>query len=149
MAKSPFDLSDIDVKHLKRLVDLMDDTSLTEIEMERDDIKIRLRKESQTTTVIPQIVNVPATTQENFTKTEPSGHKVKSPLIGTFYHSSSPKNPPFIEIGTKVKKGQPIGIIEAMKTINQVEADKAGTIKNILVENASPVEFGQPLVIIE
>jgi acetyl-CoA carboxylase biotin carboxyl carrier protein len=78
-----------------------------------------------------------------------TGHTVKSPMVGTFYRSSSPGGPPLVEVGTAVKEGQPLCIIEAMKIMNEIEADKAGTVARILVENGQPVEFGQPLFIIE
>ena len=79
----------------------------------------------------------------------PSGHIVKSPMVGTFYRSSSPGAKPFVEIGSQVKEGEPICIIEAMKIMNEIEADHAGTISKILVDNGQAVEFGQPLFVIE
>ncbi|WP_083330769.1 acetyl-CoA carboxylase biotin carboxyl carrier protein, partial [Halofilum ochraceum] len=79
----------------------------------------------------------------------PSGHVVESPMVGTFYSASSPSSPPFVEVGQSVKAGETVCIIEAMKILNQIEADVSGTVKAVLVENGSPVEFGEPLMIIE
>ncbi|NIP72400.1 MAG: acetyl-CoA carboxylase biotin carboxyl carrier protein, partial [Gammaproteobacteria bacterium] len=79
----------------------------------------------------------------------PAGHKVLSPMVGTFYRAPSPGNPPFVEVGQRVNVGDTLCIIEAMKMFNQIEADKAGTVAAILVENGQPVEYGQPLFIIE
>ena len=78
----------------------------------------------------------------------PDGHKVKSPMVGTFYRSSSPEAKPFVEVGQSVKAGDPLCIVEAMKMMNQIEADKSGTVAAILVDNAEPVEFDQPLFVI-
>ncbi|MFZ2651098.1 MAG: acetyl-CoA carboxylase biotin carboxyl carrier protein, partial [Burkholderiaceae bacterium] len=77
------------------------------------------------------------------------GHSVKAPMVGTFYRSASPGGKPLVEVGSMVKEGEPICIIEAMKIMNEIEADKAGTIKSILCENGQAVEFGQPLFVIE
>jgi acetyl-CoA carboxylase biotin carboxyl carrier protein len=77
------------------------------------------------------------------------GHAVKSPMVGTFYLSASPGSKPFVEVGAQIKEGEPICIIEAMKIMNEIEADKSGTVKRILCENGQAVEFGQPLLIIE
>ena len=79
----------------------------------------------------------------------PAGHAVKSPMVGTFYRSSSPGAKPFVEIGSQVKQGETVCIIEAMKILNEIEADKSGTIAKVLIENGQPVEYGQPLFIIE
>jgi acetyl-CoA carboxylase biotin carboxyl carrier protein len=79
----------------------------------------------------------------------PAGHTVKSPMVGTFYRSSSPGAKPFVEVGSTIKEGEPICIIEAMKIMNEIECDKSGTVKQVLCENGQAVEFGQPLFIIE
>jgi acetyl-CoA carboxylase biotin carboxyl carrier protein len=79
---------------------------------------------------------------------EPTGHVVKSPMVGTFYRSSAPGNPPFVEVGASVKEGDTLCIIEAMKLLNEIDSDVSGTITKILVENGQPVEFGQPLFVI-
>ncbi|MEI7447394.1 MAG: acetyl-CoA carboxylase biotin carboxyl carrier protein, partial [Burkholderiales bacterium] len=78
-----------------------------------------------------------------------TGHIVKSPMVGTFYRSANPNSPPFVDVGAQVKEGQTLCIVEAMKLMNEIESDKAGTIKAILVENGQPVEYGQPLFVIE
>ena len=90
-----------------------------------------------------------ATAPEPVAALEDQGHTVKSPMVGTFYLSASPGSKPFVEVGSVIKEGEPICIIEAMKIMNEIEADKSGTIKRILCENGQAVEFGQPLFIIE
>ena len=80
---------------------------------------------------------------------QPTGHQLKSPMVGTFYRAPSPGSPPFVEVGQAVSKGQTLCIIEAMKLLNEIESDVAGTVKAILVENGQPVEYGQPLFVIE
>ena len=156
MSKSPFDLSDADLKNLRTLVEMMKETELTEFEMERDDVKIRLRTEQPAPVAIqaPAIAAAPLPTADAATVTaakapEAPQNAVEAPLVGTFYSASSPDSDPFVKVGDTVKVGQTIGIVEAMKTMNHVESDRAGTVKKILVENAQPVEFGQPLIIVE
>lgn len=98
--------------------------------------------------VAPAAVAAPAAA-EPAAPSEPTGHAVKSPMVGTFYRSASPGSAPFVEVGHSVKEGDTLCIIEAMKILNQIEADKSGTIKQILIENAQPVEYDQALFIIE
>ena len=142
--------------YLKTLVDFMQETNLDEVEVSENGSTIRLRRNLAPATPVQAEVAVPvaqpATTAPTQTSetAEPalSGHVVKSPMVGTFYRSSSPEASPFVSLGDKVKKGQVLCIIEAMKTMNQIEADKDGVVENILPENADPIEFGQPLFVI-
>lgn len=146
--------------YLKSLVDFMQETNLDEVEVSENGSTIRLRKNlapaapvySELAVPAPQ-AQAPATatveTPSAVSDAAPlSGHVVKSPMIGTFYRSSSPEASPFVNVGDKVKKGQVLCIIEAMKTMNQIEADKDGVVENIIPENADPIEFGQPLFVI-
>ena len=138
-----------DLEYLRTLVDFMKETELDEVEVAQDGGSIRLRRNLASTEAAPavQTVQVPQV-QEPVAAPQPTGHTLKSPMVGTFYRSSSPDADPFVNVGDKVKKGQTICIIEAMKTMNQIEADKDGTIGNIVAENATPVEYGHPLFII-
>jgi acetyl-CoA carboxylase biotin carboxyl carrier protein len=92
---------------------------------------------------------VPAATIANTEEAQETGHALTSPMVGTFYRSSSPEADPYVEVGSSVKKGDTLCIIEAMKLLNEIEADRDGIVKKIMVENAQPVEFGEPLFIIE
>lgn len=149
------------LEYLKTLVEFMQETNLDEVEVSENDSKIRLRRNltpKQATPVFTEMaIAAPTQSASAPTLTESktadkdssvSGHIVKSPMVGTFYRSPSPEASPFVSIGDKVKKGQIIGIIEAMKTMNQIEADKDGIVENILAENADPIEFGQPLIVL-
>lgn len=146
--KHPFDLSTLDIKHLRRIIDLMNDTKLSEFEIEREGIRLRLRRGGEAPTVSMTSTDVSSSvSQQPAAKQEQPA--LTAPLVGTFYQAASPDAAPFVNVGDKIKKGQVVGIIEAMKTMNQVEADKAGTVVQILVENGQPVEFGQPLMTLE
>lgn len=138
--------------YLRELVDFMQETNLDEVEVSENGSTIRLRRNlTQTVTAVQEMPIAPVLPQQTIqTPSEPvvSGHVLKSPMIGTFYRSSSPESSPFINIGDNVKKGQIVCIIEAMKTMNQIEADKDGVVESILPENADPIEFGQPLFVI-
>jgi acetyl-CoA carboxylase biotin carboxyl carrier protein len=155
----------MDSKKVKELIDLIEASGISEIELcEKDGSSIRIRKQgSELGTLTPQHFSVltpptvhplpstpPTTLSPNTaetTSTTPASHEhlVKSPMVGTFYRASSPTDKPFVEIGQSVKTGAVLGIVEAMKMLNQIETDYTGIIKRILVENGQPVEFGQPL----
>lgn len=144
-------LTAADTKEIEKLAKLLEKTGLTEIEIEQDDQRLRLRREE------PQAVHTaaPVVQAAPSAPTAPAAVPVtdtqdaqKAPLVGTFYRAPSPDAPPFAKVGDKVKKGQTIAIIEAMKTMNHIEAEQAGTVQEILVEDGEPVEFGQPLVVI-
>ncbi len=151
----------MDLRKLKTLIDLVSESNVSELEITEADGKVRIVKaDKQANAPVmhyavappPQAVPVAAATPAAAPVAEPApepGHIVKSPMVGTFYRSASPGSEAFAEIGTVVKEGQAICIIEAMKIMNEIEADKAGTVKQILCENGQAVEFGQPLFIIE
>jgi len=155
----------MDMRKLKTLVDLVSESNISELEITEAEGKVRIVKGGYgvpTTMMMPAAapmmpapVAMPATAAEHAAApsadapAEPSGHVVKSPMVGTFYRSTSPGAKPFVEIGSQVKEGEPVCIVEAMKIMNEIEADMAGTISKILVENGQAVEFGQPLFIIE
>lgn len=150
----------MDLRKLKTLIDLVAESDIAELEVTEGESKVRIVKSSaapQNQVVMMQphaaqqyapaapataaaIVAVPA---------EPAGHIVKSPMVGSFYRSSAPGSPPFVEVGSVVKEGDTLCIIEAMKLLNEIDADASGVVKQILVENGQPVEFGQPLFVIE
>lgn len=149
----------MDLRKLKTLIDLVAESGIAELEITEGEGKVRIVKFSQT--VQPQAYVAPvaapvagAAPAAAVTPAAPaapaavSGHVVKSPMVGTFYRAPNPGAAPFIEVGQSVKEGQPLCIIEAMKLLNEIEADKAGVIKEILVENGEPVEYGQPLFVI-
>lgn len=150
----------MDLRKLKTLIDLVAESDIAELEVTEGESKVRIVKsgaapqnqmvmmqphphsQAAAPSPSPQIVAPVAAS------IEPQGHIVKSPMVGTFYRSSAPGSPAFVEIGTAVKEGQTICIIEAMKLLNEIDADVSGVIKQILVENGQPVEFGQPLFVI-
>jgi|688.fasta_scaffold538077_2 acetyl-CoA carboxylase biotin carboxyl carrier protein len=148
----------MDIRKIKKLIDLIEESDIAEIEISEGEESVRISRYSAAAPVqyaAPVAVAAPAAAPAvPAAPTAPaeekiSGHLVKSPMVGTFYRSASPGTPSFVEVGQSVSVGQTICIIEAMKILNQIEADKSGKIKQILVENAHPVEYGQPLFIIE
>jgi acetyl-CoA carboxylase biotin carboxyl carrier protein len=155
----------MDVRKIKKLVDLIENSGITEIEIKEGEESVRISRYTAPaqsapiqTSPPPAMATVdapaPATSPALSPAAEesasiPSGHAIESPMVGTFYRSPSPGSKAFIEIGDQVAVGDTICIIEAMKMLNQIESDVAGTVKAILVENEQPVEFGQPLIIIE
>jgi acetyl-CoA carboxylase biotin carboxyl carrier protein len=141
----------MDLRKLKTLIDLVSESGIAELEITEGEDKVRIVKFSQTTQPVafaPQapVAAIPAPVAE--TPAVPAGHAVKAPMVGTFYRAPNPGASPFVEIGQAVKEGEPLCIIEAMKLLNEIEADKSGVIKEILVENGEPVEYGQPLFVI-
>ena len=147
----------MDLRKLKTLIDLVSESNVSELEITEAEGKVRIVKGSPAMVhgapmMIPQQVVpalAPAAAPAAVAPQEPAGHTVKSPMVGTFYRASAPGAKSFIEVGSVVKEGETICIIEAMKILNEIEADKAGTIAQILVENGQAVEYGQPLFIIE
>ncbi|HNO76092.1 acetyl-CoA carboxylase biotin carboxyl carrier protein [Nitrosomonas mobilis] len=152
----------MDLRKLKKLIELVEEYSITELEITEGEEKVRISKSityTQSAAVAPQQINavVSATSMaEDAEKLDPaesvglpSGHLVKSPMVGTFYRSSAPGAKPFVEVGQTVKMGDALCIIEAMKLLNEIEADRDGKIKAILLENGQPVEYGEPLFVIE
>jgi acetyl-CoA carboxylase biotin carboxyl carrier protein len=147
----------MDLRKLKTLIDLVSESNISELEITEADGKVRIVKADPAvhahTSYAPALlmpVAAPAPSAEPVAvPVVESGHTVKSPMVGTFYRSANPGSKPFVEIGDAIKEGEPICIIEAMKIMNEIEADKSGTVQRILCENGQAVEFGQPLFIIE
>ncbi len=149
----------MDIRKVKKLIELLEESGVSEIEIHEGEESVRISRNTQSYVAAP-IMQAPApaaapvavaasASEANTAPAEPSGHTVKSPMVGTFYRSSSPGAKPFTEVGQQVNAGETLCIIEAMKLLNQIEADKTGTVKAILVENGQPVEYNQPLFIIE
>lgn len=148
----------MDLRKLKTLIDLVADSGIAELEINEGDDQVRIVKFSQAPAVAPapvpaQVVSVQApvaAAPAPAASAEPviQGHQVKAPMVGTFYRAPNPSAPAFVEVGQTVKEGEPLCIIEAMKLLNEIEADKSGVVKEILVENGEPVEYGQPLFVI-
>jgi acetyl-CoA carboxylase biotin carboxyl carrier protein len=152
----------MDLRKLKTLIDLVSDSNVSELEITEAEGTVRIVKSAPapvamvTQMAAPAPVAVaapvaasPAPAAAPEVEATPAGHTVKSPMVGTFYRSSSPGAKSFAEVGQQVKEGETICIIEAMKILNEIEADKAGTITKILAENGQAVEYGAPLFIIE
>ena len=148
----------MDLRKLKTLIDLVAESDIAELEVTEGESKVRIVKssavpQSQVVMMQPQAQQyapaaVAAPIAAPVVPAEPQGHVIKSPMVGTFYRSASPGTPPFVEIGASVKEGDTLCLIEAMKLLNEIDADIAGVIKQILVENGQPIEFGQPLFVI-
>lgn len=156
----------MDLRKLKKLIDLVEESGIAELEVTENEEKVRIVKGggipremylsapmqvpmsmSQAVPVMSPVATAPAATPAE--ATIPAGHTVKSPMVGTFYRSPSPGAKAFVEVGDTVKSGQTVCIIEAMKLLNEIEADKDGVIKAFLIENGQPVEYGEPLIVIE
>ena len=158
MAKEPRDKFNIEQEAIRQLADLLNETGLSEIEIERAGMRLRVARSLSAVAAVPaahSAVSAPATQPGAVAATpaadDPSNHPgaVKSPMVGTAYRAPEPGAPTFIEIGARVAQGQTLLIIEAMKTMNNIPAPKAGVVSQILFENGQPVEFGEPLVVIE
>lgn len=145
----------MDIRKIKKLIDIIEESGIAEIEIKEGEEFIRITRytASAPVTYAPQMaaapapaapVAAPASAEDVIT-----GHIVKSPMVGTFYRSATPGSKPFVDVGQAVQSGETLCIIEAMKILNQIEADKSGTITKILVNDSEPVEYGQPLFIIE
>ena len=153
----------MDLRKLKTLIDLVSESNVSELEITEAEGKVRIVKGGpgmaqhhaqphmmmQPAAMAPALAPTAAAPAAATAPAEPAGHTVKSPMVGTFYRASAPGAKSFVEIGSVVKEGETICIIEAMKILNEIEADKAGTITQILCENGQAVEYGQPLFIIE
>lgn len=156
----------MDIRKVKKLIELLEESGIAEIEIKEGEESVRISRTSQ---VIPQqtfyaapgyagpgpfAAQAPAAApaeapKEPAAAPAPTGHQVTSPIVGTFYSAASPGAKPFADVGQRVNVGDTLCIIEAMKIMNQIEADKAGVVKAVLAENGDPIEFGQPLFIIE
>lgn len=150
----------MDLRKLKKLIDLVQESGISELEVTEGEEKVRIVKHYGSSMQMPQAYSLPpapmpalsasasAGADDDLLSDMPEGHVVKSPMVGTFYRSPSPGSDAFVQVGQTVKQGDTLCIIEAMKLLNEIEADASGTIKAILVENGLPVEFGEPLFII-
>ena len=147
----------MDLRKLKTLIELVENSGIAELEIEEGEERVRITRALPAAPQPPMApaaplatvaVAAPATPEVAAAPAEPAAHVVKSPMVGTFYRSASPGSKSFVEIGTTVQVGDPLCIIEAMKLMNEIESDRAGVVKEVLVENGQPVEFGQPLVVI-
>ena len=149
----------IDTRLVRRLAGILNDTGLSEIEVERGDLKIRV---ARVVTAAAAVVHAPApaaapapapaaqAAEPQFTgEALPPGEVIKSPMVGTVYLQSQPGSPPFVKVGDKVTQGQTLLIIEAMKTMNPIPAPKAGVVRAVMAQDGQPVEFGEPLAVIE
>jgi acetyl-CoA carboxylase biotin carboxyl carrier protein len=156
----------MDLRKLKTLIDLVSESNVSELEITEAEGKVRIVKSAPAAPIMyaspapaPVMgVSAPVVAVESAVAPAPSapvapaeaqGHIVKSPMVGTFYRSASPGSKPFVEVGQAIKEGEPICIVEAMKILNEIEADHSGTVTQILVENGQAVEYGQPLFVIE
>lgn len=148
----------MDIRKVKKLIELLEESNIDEIEIKEGEESVRISRngaQSAAPQYLPQYAPPPppaaapaapvAVEPAPVVAAAPAGHVVRSPMVGTFYSSPSPTSPVFVEVGQTVKVGDVICIVEAMKMMNQIEADKAGTIGAVLVENGEPVEFDQPL----
>jgi acetyl-CoA carboxylase biotin carboxyl carrier protein len=143
--------SAIDHDLIRELAKLLDETGLTEIEIEREGLRVRVGRGAIATVIAPGAQGSPAVVPAIAVPVEPGAQPgvITSPMVGTAYRGPSPGAKPFVDIGSKVVVGDTLLIIEAMKTMNQIPAPRSGTVTQVLVEDAQPVEFGEPLVVIE
>ena len=157
----------MDIRKVKKLIELLEESGIAEIEITEGEESVRISRYGGSAPAVTHAVAAPAVVAAAPAaatpaaapaaaapataggKEIPAGHQVKSPMVGTFYRSASPGAKAFVDVGSVVKEGDTLCIIEAMKMMNQIEADKAGTVKAILANNGDPVEFGQPLIVIE
>jgi acetyl-CoA carboxylase biotin carboxyl carrier protein len=149
----------MDIRKVKKLIELLEESGIAEIEINEGEESVRISRYGSGSAAPVQYATAPVAApapaaaapvaEESSADAIPSGHSVDSPMVGTYYGAASPGAKNFINVGDTVAEGETVCIIEAMKILNQIEADKSGVVKAILVENGQPVEFGQPLVIIE
>ncbi|MFV1997899.1 MAG: acetyl-CoA carboxylase biotin carboxyl carrier protein [Acidiferrobacterales bacterium] len=151
----------MDIRKVKKLIEMLEESSLAEIEINEGEESIRISRTSSAipapmqvmapAAVAPAAAIAPVAPAEDKSEESsiPTGHAVKSPMVGTFYGAPSPGAKPFVQVGDSVNVGDTLCIVEAMKMLNEIEADKAGVVKAILKENAQPVEYGEPLFVIE
>ncbi|MEA1080675.1 acetyl-CoA carboxylase biotin carboxyl carrier protein [Marinobacter qingdaonensis] len=155
----------MDIRKVKKLIELLEESDVEELEIHEGDDSVRISRRREQAAGTQYVSHYPAPAPQAAPAQEsapapaadsaapaapaaPSGHSVKSPMVGTFYRAPSPTAKSFVEVGQSVKAGDVICIVEAMKMMNQIEADKSGTVTEILVENGQPVEFDQPLIVI-
>ncbi len=151
----------MDLRKLKTLIELVETSGIAELEIQEGEERVRITRTptgvpmappsahvAAAPVIAPAVVATPAAPAEPAAAPAPEGHALPSPMVGTFYRAATPGAKPFVEVGDTVVEGATLCIIEAMKLMNEIEADRAGTIKAILAENGQPVEFGQPLFVI-
>jgi acetyl-CoA carboxylase biotin carboxyl carrier protein len=154
-----FERSAMDLRKIKTLIDLVQQSGIAELEITEGEEKVRISRTGSGAPFMapmtptnymlpPDVSGGAAAAAPAAAPAEPVGHTLKSPMVGTFYRSPSPSSPSFVEVGQAVTKGQTLCIIEAMKLLNEIESDTAGVVKAVLVENGQPVEYGQPLFLI-
>jgi acetyl-CoA carboxylase biotin carboxyl carrier protein len=147
----------MDLRKLKTLIDLVSESNISELEITEAEGKVRIVKAGAQPTVVyaqqpmaaAPAVAAPAVAAAPAVEAAPAGHIVKSPMVGTFYRSSTPGGKPLVEVGQQVKEGEALCIIEAMKIMNEIEADMSGTVTKVYIDNGQAVEYGQPMFIIE
>ncbi|MBC8948526.1 MULTISPECIES: acetyl-CoA carboxylase biotin carboxyl carrier protein [Xenorhabdus] len=152
----------MDIRKIKKLIELVEESGISELEISEGEESVRISRATTATTIPVTQQYISAPFQQPVQAAAPvaapvaadkpaeiSGHTVRSPMVGTFYRSPSPDAKPFIEVGQHVNQGETLCIVEAMKMMNQIEADKTGVVKAILVQDGQPVEFDEPLVVIE
>ena len=161
MADDKKNVGEIDATLVRQLADILNETDLTEVEVERGDLKIKVKREvtmaaapvhyapAPSAPVTQPAPTAPAMPSDPATIVARAGEEVKSPMVGTAYLQPAPESPPFVQPGDKVKKGQTLLIVEAMKTMNPIQAPRDGVVAEVLVGDAQPVEFGEPLVLLE
>jgi acetyl-CoA carboxylase biotin carboxyl carrier protein len=146
----------MDIRKIKKLIELIEESGINELEIKEGEESVRISRGGQIVTAAPMMTAAPVTaapipaaqTPSTEVAAEPEGHILRSPMVGTFYRSSSPGAKAFVEEGQHVKAGDVLCIVEAMKMMNQIEADKSGTVGAILVADGEPVEFDQPMITI-
>jgi acetyl-CoA carboxylase biotin carboxyl carrier protein len=149
----------MDLRKIKKLIDLLEESNLAELEIKEGEEVVRLSRVPKGGVAVaaapvavaapaPAAAAAPVAAAAPATPAVPEGHVVKAPMVGTYYASASPGAPAFVKVGQQVKAGETLGIIEAMKMFNQIEADVAGTVQAILIDNGQPVEFDQPMFVI-
>lgn len=141
----------MDIRKIKKLIELIEESDINELEIKEGEESVRISRGGQIIAAAPMmaaapVAVAPAPAAEAPATAEPEGHILRSPMVGTFYRSSAPGAKAFVEEGQQVKTGDVLCIVEAMKMMNQIEADKSGTIGAILVEDGEPVEFDQPMI---
>ncbi len=148
----------MDIRKIKKLIELVEESGINELEISEGEESVRISRGAQTLSAAPMMqqmpmqaapVAAPAAPAQDAAPAPVTGHIVRSPMVGTFYSASSPESPAFVEVGQHVNAGDTLCIIEAMKMMNQIEADKSGVIKEIFIANEDAIEFDQPLFIIE
>jgi acetyl-CoA carboxylase biotin carboxyl carrier protein len=142
----------MEIEDLKELIDLLRETDITELQLEKDGTKVRIKRERMLSPMEIQVQRFSSLQEKVAPETAEEETRlitITSPIVGTFYRAPSPEATPFVELGSRVKKGQVLCIVEAMKLMNEIESEIDGTVIKILVENSQPVEYGEPLFLIE